>query len=80
MTIEQLSEVLLWCFVINMGLLMWWAGFFILAHDFVYNLHTKWFKISVERFDAIHYAGMAIYKIGMFMFFLVPWMAMKIVI
>ncbi len=28
---------------------------FILAHDWMYKLHSRWFKIPVETFDAIHW-------------------------
>jgi hypothetical protein len=80
MTIEQIRDVLAWCSVINIGLLLWWFLMFALAHDFVYRLHGKWFKLTVERFDAIHYAGMAFFKIGIFLLNVVPYLALRIVI
>jgi hypothetical protein len=80
MTIEQIRDVLAWCSVINIGLLLWWFLLFALAHDFVYRLHEKWFKLTVERFDAIHYAGMAFFKIGIFLLNIVPYLALRIVI
>ncbi len=80
MTVEQISDVLAWCSVINIGLLLWWFLMFALAHDFVYRLHGKWFKLTVERFDAIHYAGMAFFKIGIFLLNIVPYLALRIVI
>jgi hypothetical protein len=79
MTIEQIRDVLAWCSVINIGLLLWWFLMFALAHDFVYRLHGKWFKLTVERFDAIHYAGMAFFKIGIFLLNIVPYLALRIV-
>ena len=79
MTVEQISDVLAWCSVINIGLLLWWFLMFALAHDFVYRLHGKWFKLTVERFDAIHYAGMAFFKIGIFLLNIVPYLAIRIV-
>ena len=79
MTIEQIRDVLAWCSVINIGLLLWWFPMFALAHDFVYRLHGKWFKLTVERFDAIHYAGMAFFKIGIFLLNIVPYLALRIV-
>jgi hypothetical protein len=78
MTFETIRAVFAWCSVINMGLLLWWLVFFVLAHDWMYHFHSKWFKMSEERFDAIHYAGMAIFKIGIIMFNLVPYLAMRI--
>jgi hypothetical protein len=79
MNIEIAREALLWCAVINYGLLLWWFLFFKLAHDWIYRFHARWFRLSVEQFDAIHYAGMAIYKIGIFLFNLVPYVALHIV-
>ena len=79
MTVEMIRDVLAWCTVINIGLLLWWLSFFTLAHDWLYRFHGKWFKLSVERFDAIHYAGMAFFKICIFLFNLVPYLALRIV-
>jgi hypothetical protein len=56
--------------------LLVWFGVFVYAHDWMYRLHTRWFKLSVETFDAIHYSGLAIYKIGVILFNLVPLIAL----
>jgi hypothetical protein len=49
---------------------------FVLAHDWLFRLHGRWFRIPVSSFDAVHYSGMAIYKIGILLFFLVPLLAL----
>ncbi len=79
MTFDLVRDTLLWCFIINMGILVWWFLFFALAHDWVYQFHGKWFKLSVDKFDAIHYAGMAFFKICIFLFNIVPYFALRIV-
>jgi len=80
MTIEIVRAVFAWCSVINIGLLIWWYLFFTLAHDWTYRYHTKWFKtLSVDTFDAMHYAGMALFKIGILLFNIVPYFALLIV-
>jgi hypothetical protein len=79
MTIDLVRDALLWCFIINIGILLYWFLFFSLAHDWVYQFHGKWFKLSVEKFDAIHYAGMAFFKICIFVFNIVPYFALCIV-
>jgi hypothetical protein len=79
MALETVRAVFAWCTAINLGLLIWWFLFFALAHDWMYRLHGRWFKISVEKFDAIHYAGMALLKLGILLFNLVPYLAMRIV-
>ena len=79
MTLELTRSMLAWCSVINIGLLLWWYLFFILAHDWVYRMHSKWFNIPVDRFDTLHYAGMGLFKMGIFLFNLVPYLALRIV-
>jgi len=79
MTIDIVRGALGWCSVINIGILLWWFLFFALAHDWVYRIHSKWFKVSVEKFDAIHYAGMAFFKICIFVFNIVPYFALQII-
>lgn len=79
MTIEITRDFLGWCSVINIGILLWWFLWFTLAHDLVYRIHGKWFKMPVERFDAIHYAGMAFLKLCILVLNIVPYLALRIV-
>ena len=79
MTIEVIRGVLAWSAVINLGLLLWWFLFFSLAHDWTYRFHGKWFKLTIEQFDALHYGGMAVFKLGILLFNLVPYLALRIV-
>ncbi|MEI8237141.1 MAG: DUF6868 family protein [Methylococcaceae bacterium] len=53
-----------WATVINVSVITLWFVIFMRYHDALYRLHSKWFKLSHERFDSIHYAGMAFDKIG----------------
>lgn len=80
MSVELVREVLGWCSLINLGLLLWWFLFLSLAHDWTYRVHSRWFKLSPERFDAIHYAGMAFFKIAVIVFNLVPYLALRIAV
>ena len=79
MSIEVLRNTLLWCAVINYGVLLVWFLVFILAHGWMLQLHGRWFRLSVEQFDALHYGGMSIYKLGIILFNLVPYVALRIV-
>ena len=76
MTVDEIKFVLLWCVVINYAVLMIWFVAFVFAHDRMYAMHLRWFSLSIETFDAIHYAGLAVYKIGILLFFLVPLIAL----
>ena len=79
MRIAIARNVLLWCTVINYGVLLVWLLFFMLAHEWMDGWHSQWFHLSVEQFDALHYAGMALYKIGILLLNLVPSIALRIV-
>jgi hypothetical protein len=80
MTVEIVRSVLAWCAVTNFALLLLWFMFFSLAHDWLYRVHGKWFRLSVENFDAIHYAGMAFYKLCILLFNLVPYLVLRIIV
>ena len=79
MELEMIRAFFAWCSVINMALLFLWALFFMFAHDWTYGIHSKWFNVSVEKFDAMHYAGIALFKMGVLLFNLVPYFALRII-
>ena len=79
MSTHEIKNILLWCAGLNYGLLIIWFGAFVFAHDWMYRLHARWFKLPVESFDAIHYAGLAVYKIGILLLNVVPLVALWLV-
>jgi hypothetical protein len=78
MSVDLLSDVLLWSAVINYGVLVVWFAMFTLGHDWMRRLHGRWFRLLPEQFDAIHYALMGFYKICIIVFNLVPYIALRI--
>ena len=72
MSIELTRQFLLWNTVVNYGILLVWFLVFVFAHDWLRHLHGRWFRLPDDRFDVLHYMGMAIYKIGILLFNLVP--------
>jgi len=79
MTLDILRGVLGWCAVINIGMLLLWFLFLAFAHDWIYRMHSKWFKIPAETFNAIHYTGIVFFKIVIFVFNIIPYFALRIV-
>jgi len=79
MSIVIVRQALLWCTVLNYSVLFVWWLFFLLAHDWMHGWQSQWFHLSREQFDALHYAGMALYKLGILLFNLVPYIALHIV-
>jgi hypothetical protein len=80
MTVEIIRDVLGWCTVINYLILVLWFLAFSMAHEWLYRLHGKWFKMPVGNFDVIHYASMAFFKICIFLFNLAPYLALRITV
>ena len=78
MIIEVTRNFLLWCTVINYGVLLLWFLVFVFAHDRILHIHGRWFRLSRDQFDALHYAGMSILKIGIILFNLVPFVVLCI--
>ena len=79
MTLETIRATLAWCTVINFGLLLWWGLLFLVAHEWMFRFHGRLFEMSKETFNAIHYGGMGLFKIGILLFNLVPYLALRIV-
>jgi hypothetical protein len=78
MSIEVVRGVLLWSAAINYGLLVFWATLFLFARDWSHRV-GRWYRMSSEQMDVIQIAAMSLYKIGILLFNLVPYIALRIV-
>jgi len=79
MNTEILKRTLAWSAVINYVILIIWFVAFFAAHDWLFSLHGRFgFRLSAEQFDFAHYLGMAIYKLGIMLFNLVPYLALRV--
>jgi hypothetical protein len=79
MTLEEVRDMLGWCTLINVAILMIWFVMFVAARDWMHRFHGRWFRLDEARFDAIHYALMGMFKLGIFLLNLVPYIALRIV-
>ena len=81
MDLAVLSRFFMWCTILNVGLLV--LSFSLVAFgcgsDFVYRMHSKWFPMPRETFNAVLYTLIGVYKIFVFVFNLVPWVALVII-
>jgi len=76
---DFLAHFLLWSLAVNYAILLTWFIVFVAAHNWLRALHGRWFRLSEPAFDALHYGGMAAYKIGILLFNLVPLLALYLV-
>ena len=77
----MLTKFFMWCTILNLGLLG--ISFLLVAFgfgtDFVFKIHSKWFPMPRDRFNALLYLLIGIYKIFVFVFNLVPWLVLIII-
>ncbi len=70
--------VLLRCFVLGFVVLIVWFLFFLVAGELIHDVHGSMFKqITGRQFQVIHYCGMGLLKLFIFVFFLFPYIAMR---
>lgn len=67
------------CTLVNFAILLIWFLVFNFAHDSLYKLASRWFRMSVETFDTVNYGLIGIYKIGFLLFNVVPLIALHFV-
>lgn len=79
MDVDLVYRLLLWSLALNYGMLLVWFFGIVFARGFIHRMHGRWFQISDATFDAIHYGAMAGYKLAIFMFNLVPLIALHLV-
>lgn len=75
----ELLQFLGWCSLIYIIFFSIWMLFFIIGRDWLYNLHGKWFPMPIEKFNAIHYVFMGFFKIILIVFFLVPYLVLRMI-
>lgn len=79
MDIKMARNFFQWCTVIDFGLLIVGVLIITLGHDWVYRLSGQLFHLTIEQFDAINYAWVVLFKTGIILFNLVPYIALRIV-
>ena len=78
--LDAVAGVCLRCFVLAVCLLLFSFVFYLLAADWAYSIHSSWFELSRHDFDLMYYYVMAFTKIVSFLFFLLPYIAIKLIL
>lgn len=78
-TLNLIAKVLIWSAIMGFVSIFLWFGIIAWGNDFCYTLHSRWFPISKEQFYAIHYAGILFTKLIVVTFFLIPYLAIRVV-
>ena len=78
--LETLSRVLSRCTGIGFVLLLFVFGFYMLGANFAYELHGDMFGLSTHEVDVFFYGWMGLLKLFVIAFFLIPWLAIELVL
>ena len=79
MDIHSLKMFFLWCTVINAGIMLVSFLFCALAGNWIYRIHSRWFPISRDTFNAMLYGFLGVMKVGVILLNLVPYIALVII-
>jgi len=79
MDIDSIRTIFMWCTILNVALLLLSSLICLGAGDWVYGIHSKWFSISRETFNVAIYSFLGLYKVLVFVFNLIPYIALVIV-
>lgn len=78
MNLETLRNFFFWSWVTNYMVLILWYLFYAFAHDTLKALFDWAFRRPTAQFDSLNVFGITIYKIGVVLFMLTPWIVLTL--
>ncbi len=78
--LQAIAGVLIRSFLMTFALLMFWFVLYLALGDFGYDIHSKWFELSKGDYSRMNYYGMAFIKVCGTLFFLFPYLSIKLVL
>ncbi len=78
-SVQTLREVLGWCTVLNMAILVFAALYVVVLGGLIKRLHARMFGLSEGDLSRAYFQYLAQYKIAIFVFNLAPYLALRIV-
>jgi hypothetical protein len=80
-SLKVTAKILIRCFVLNFALVLFWFFFFLIGSGrWGYELHSQIFDITRHEFALINYCGIAFAKLCNIVFFLIPYVAIRMVL
>jgi len=77
---EYLAKILIRTLFLGLALLILWLLFFAFATDWMYRMQSQWFEMSKASFHLINYCGIGLLKITILVFFLFPYLSVRLVL
>lgn len=79
-SINELTNFFAWCSIINLCLLAFAGLFIVLYRDSIINIHSKMLGLNPNDLPKLYFQYFANYKIGVFLFNIVPYIALKFMV
>ena len=79
MNLEQLTELLKWMTIINIGLLVFSVLLIMLLKNFVAKMHSKLFGIKQDQVAIVAYSYLGIFKVLIIVFNIVPYISLLLI-
>jgi len=77
---DTLAKILLRCWIIGSLLMLFSFVVFMLTGEIIHSIHGKMFGLSPYELDPIMYCGLGFFKLFVFIFFLLPWVSIRLVL
>ena len=74
---NTLAKVLIRCWLLGTALLLFSFVVFMLTGEIIDEIHGKMFGLSPHELDLIMYCGLALFKVFVLIFFLLPWLSIR---
>jgi hypothetical protein len=78
--LDAIAKVLLRCFALGVLLLVVWSGCVLLAGDLIHRISVPLLGLSRHEMNVIHYGGIVFVKCLALLFFLFPYIAIRLVL
>ena len=78
MELSQIEVFLGWCTVINIGILLFSTIVLAVAKEPIAEIHSRIIRLSQKDLSNAYFQYLAIYKIGILLFNLTPYIALKL--
>ena len=77
-SIDTVREFFGWCTVINIGILLIATIFIAFARGTITTIHSKLFKLNDTDLSHVYFQFLGQYKLAIYVFNLVPYIALRI--
>ncbi len=79
MDLSTLTEFFKWCTVINIGVFLWSTAWLVVAPNFVYRMQSWFLPLDRPAYDQVVVMFLGLFKLGIIVFCLTPYLALLIV-